>query len=97
MALAECGCGAAVLTETEKTLTLCFDLPLEAALCVYWEMVEAGLDFEAQSHHELTRLCTVQSHAAECLVLERPCTARLEVRFRGERRRIPTLQMAAQA
>ncbi len=96
-ALAECGCGAPVLTETETRLTLHFDLPLEAAGCFYWQMVEAALEFEAGSHKELTRLCTVQTHSAEFLVLERPCTVRLEIRFRGERRRATALSAAARA
>lgn len=97
MTLAVCGCGAPVLTETEECLAFCFDLPLEAATCVYWALVEAELAFDEESHRELTRLCTVQSHAAEYLIFERPCTVRLEVRFRAERLCLPVLPAAARA
>lgn len=97
MVLAACGCGAPVLTETDKALTVCFYLPLEAALSVYWELVEADLEFEAESRHEWTRLCTVQCYAAEGLVLDRPRTVQLEVRIQGERPRKPAPFAAARA
>lgn len=96
-ALAGCGCGAPVLTETETRLTLCFDLPPEAASGLYWQMIEAALEFEGESHQELTRLCTVQSYLAEFLLPERPCTVRLEIRFRCERRRVAAWSTAARA
>lgn len=97
MILAVCGCGTPVLTETETRLTLCFDLPLEEAFSVYWQLVEAGLEFGGESHRELTRLCVIQGHAAEVLTPERPCTVRLEVGFREERRRVGALVPAARA
>lgn len=95
--LATCGSGAPVLNETERGLTLCFDLPLEAAFSLYWRMVECGLELDGESHDELTRLWAVQSHVAEFLVLERPCVVQLELRFRDERRRVPMLAAAARA
>ncbi len=96
-ALAGCGCGALLFTETETRLNLCFDVPAEEAAVVYWRLVEAGMEFDGESHRELTRLCTVQSHSAEIFFLERPCTMRLELRFRGERRRGAVLPAAGVA
>lgn len=97
LVLAACGCSAPVLTEAETRLIFCFGLLPEAASCLYWKMVGAALEFEAESHRELTRLCTVQSHAAECLVPERPCTVRLEIRFQGEQRRTAAWPAAVRA
>lgn len=84
--LADCGCGAPVVTETQDRLNLCFDVPLESVPPFYWQMVGVELEFGPESHRELARLCTVRRHAAEMLALDRPCTVRLELRFRGERR-----------
>ena len=96
-ALAACGCGAPVCTETETRLIVCFDLPAEGASAVYVGLVEAGLELTGDSHRELTRLCTVQSHTAEMFFLERRCTVRLEVWFREERRPGAVLAPAALA
>ena len=95
--LAACGCGVPVLTEAETRLIFCFDVLPEAASCLYWKMVEAALEFEAESHRELTRLCTVQSYLPEFLVPERPCTVQLEIRFQGEQRRTTAWSAAARA
>lgn len=96
-ALVACGCGAPVCTETETRLILCFDLPAEGASAVYMCLVGAGLEFNRDSHRELTQLCTVQSHTAEMFFLEKRCTMRLELWFRGEQRRGAVLAPTALA
>ena len=82
--LSKCGCWTRERSGNATGLILLLDLPLHCAAELYLRLIECGLEFDRNGHHELSLLCTLARHLMQPVEVSRSITLRLELTFVDE-------------